>query len=242
MKGIRELLGGKEGGELRRSRTGTIAFLLTTIGVLLGATVDMAFLILAAAGIFGPNLLREFGWLRDRDEFQTEAARRAGHHAYLVGGLFTLILVIAREWGSADLDDNDYSAAIVLLAFLVPYMFSYLTSFWGARKAACRILLAFGLFWLLFNILGNIMNPLAMLMQCLVALPFFLLAWMSGRVPRVTGILLVLLALFFFMQFDMYEAFTGERQSAMAVILLLWVPLVYAGVSLLGARREPREA
>ncbi len=120
MNMIGELLDNEGDGRLPRSRTGAIAFLLTTAGVLLGATVDMAFLILAAAGIFGPNLLRELGLLRDRDELQQAAALRAAMRAYLVGGLFTMAVVIAHEWGSADLDDNSYSAAILLLAFLVP--------------------------------------------------------------------------------------------------------------------------
>ena len=242
MSVLRELMDSKGEGRLPRSRTGVIAFLLTTAGILLGATVDMAFLILAAAGIFGPNLLREFGLLRDRDEFQREAALRASMRSYIIGGLFTMALVIVHEWGSADLDDNSYSAAVILLAFMVPYFCSYLTSFWGPAKAAQRILLAFGLFWLLFNILGNLTSPMAMLMQCLVALPFFVLALMGRHLPRVTGALLLALALFAFFFFDLSAGFTGERKGAMAVILLLWLPLAYSGIALLGHRHEDAEA
>jgi len=236
---FRELMDKEGDGRLPRSHTGTIAFLLTTFGVLLGATIDMGFLILAAAGIFGPNLLRELGLLRDRDELQREASQRAAMRAYLVGGLFTMTVVIAQEWGSADLDDNAYSAAVLLLAFLVPYFCSYLTSFWGPGKATQRILLAFGLFWLLFNALGNLADPVAMLMQNLVAAPFFVLAFTSRRYPRMTAVILLATAASAFVAFDLVEAFTGrENFGAMAVILLLWLPLAYAGLALLGIRRD----
>jgi len=239
---IRELLDREGQGRLPRSRAGLISFVLTTAGILLGATVDMAFLTLAAAGIFGPNLLREFGLLRDQDELQREASRRAAMHAYLIGGLFTMIVIIALEWGSADLDDNAYSAAILLLAFLVPYFCSYLTSFWGAVKAAQRILLAFGLFWLIFNVLGNLRNPVAMVMQCLVALPFFALAFTSRRFPRVTGVLLLAVAVFTFIAFDLYVAFlSAENFGKMAVVLLLWLPLTYSGAMLLRRRDASSE-
>jgi len=239
LNAIRELLDNEAAGRLPRSRAGLISFVLTTLGILLGSTVDQAFLILAAAGIFGPNLLRELGLLHDQDELQREAARRAAMHAYLIGGLFTMTVVIALEWGSADLDDNAYSAAILLLAFLVPYFCSYVTSFWGPTKAAQRILLAFGLFWLVFNVLGNLRHPVAMVMQCLVALPFFALAFTSRRFPRTTGVLLLALAAFAFVFFDLYIAFlSAENFGKMAVILLLWLPLTYSGVALLPGRRE----
>ena len=242
MSVIRDLWDGQGDGRLPRSRTGLIAFALTSLGVLLGATVDMAFLILAGAGIFGPNLLRELGLLRDRDEWQQAAARRAAMHAYLVGGLFTLALVVTQEWGSADLDDNAYSAAVLLLAFLVPYFLSYLTSFWGPMKAAVRILFAFGLFWLLFNILSNLTSPVAMFMQCLVAVPFFALGLLGLRFPRVTGVLLMLAAIFFFFAFDVHEGFRStENFGSMAVFLLFLLPLGYSGVSLLGVRRDAED-
>ena len=242
MNVITELLGRDEDNRLPRSRSGIVAFWLTALGVLLGATVDMGFLILAAAGIFGPNLLREFGVLHDRDELQKEASRRAAMHAYLFGGLFTLTVVIVQEWGSADLDDNAYSAAVLLCSFLVPYFCSYLTSFWGPRKSAQRILMTFGLFWLLFNILGNLTHPVAMLMQCLVAVPFFVLAMTARRLPRITGAVLVALAVVAFLLFDLHEAFLdGENFGAMAVILLLWLPLVYSGGALLAVTPEGSE-
>jgi hypothetical protein len=224
MSMMSELLDIEGAGRLPRSRTGVIAFILTTLGVLLGATVDMAWLILAGAGIFGPNVLRELGLLRDRDELQQEVARRAGLHAYLIGGLLTLTMVIAKEWGSTDLDDNGTSAAVILLAFMIPYMYSYLTSFWGPIKAAQRILLAFGLFWLIFNVLGNLNNPVAMVMQCLVALPFFGLALLSRFRPRITGVLLVFVSIFAFFFFGMYRTLATNETGGLAVVLLLLVP------------------
>ena len=98
------------------------------------------------------------------------------------------------------------------------------------------------LFWLLFNVLGNLRDPVAMVMQCLVALPFFVLAFSSRRFPRVTGVILLAFAIFAFVAFDLHTAFlSSENFGKMAVILLLWLPLTYSGVSLLPVRAESPE-
>jgi hypothetical protein len=71
-------------------------------------------------------------------------------------------------------------------------MFSSLFSYWGPHKTAFRILFIFGCAWGIFNILGNLRNPIAMIMQLLVTTaPFFALAFISRRWPRVAGGLLV---------------------------------------------------
>lgn len=241
MSMIGELVDRDCDGRLPHSRTGIVAFGLTTLGIVLGATVDMAFLLLAAAGMFGPNLLRELGLLRDRDERQQEAARRAAMHAYLVGGIFTMAVVIAHEWGGVDLDENAYPAVLVLMAFVVPYFLSYLTGFWGPERAAQRILLAFGLFWLVFNVLSHLEHPVAMVMQCLIAVPFFVLAALCRRWSRMVGVVLVGLACFVFFAFNMKDAFTGENEYALVIVLLFFLPLAYPGVALL-ARRPGEEA
>ena len=44
---------------------------------------------MAGLGAFGPGILRELGWLNDQDEFQRQAARRAGYHAWLFSALLT---------------------------------------------------------------------------------------------------------------------------------------------------------
>jgi len=239
---FRELIDPEGTGRLPRSRAGIAAFALTAAGFLLGATVDQLFLVLAAAGLFGPNLQRELGWLRDRDEWQTAVARRAAMHGYLFGGLITIAVVISIEAGSTDFDDSAYSAVTLLFAYLVPYLFSYLTSFWGATASARRILLAFGTVWLLFNVLGNLKDPLALVMQCLVAVPFFALAWSCRRFPRSTGGLLLAAAVASFVLFDLERAFVSpEHFSALAVTLLFPLPLAYSGITLLGVRHDKPE-
>jgi hypothetical protein len=40
--------------------------------------VNWAFFILVGAGMFGPGVLRELGWVHDRDEFQRRGIHRAG--------------------------------------------------------------------------------------------------------------------------------------------------------------------
>ena len=52
--------------------------------------IDWGFIALVGVGTFGPGVLRELGWLRDKDEFQMEAQRRAGYHGFLAAGLLPL--------------------------------------------------------------------------------------------------------------------------------------------------------
>ena len=51
------------------------------------------FLLLVALGTLGPGLLREIGWLNDKDEFQRRADHRAGYHAFLTTGFVAFVLV-----------------------------------------------------------------------------------------------------------------------------------------------------
>jgi hypothetical protein len=186
-------------------------------------------------GVFGPALLRETGLLEDRDEFQREAALRAGYRAYLIGGLFLLVVVIVRSWGYRDLDHDQFSASTALVVFLVIYLLSQLTSFWGARKAAFRILLVFGVFWFSFVVLAH--RGLAMLMESLVPLPLLVLAFSSRRWPRVSGTLLLVLGISGVFFFNLDRVFRGDS-GALLVILLLLLPLFYSGIALLGTKDE----
>jgi hypothetical protein len=214
---------------------GLASFLLAVAGLVLGATVDMAWLILFALGVFGPALLRETGLLRDRDEFQREAALRAGYRAYLAGGLFLAVVVIARSWGVRNLDHDQFSASTALVVLLLVYLLSHLTSFWGARKAAFRVLLVFGLFWLAFVVLSH--RGIEMLMEALVPLPMIVLALTSLRWPRVSGAILVALAIYGFFFLNLQRAFEGNP-GALMVILLLLMPLLFSGIALLGAKDQ----
>ncbi len=225
---------------IKASPIGIASVALVVAGLFLGATVNMAWLILLAVGSFGPGLLREAGLLKDRDEFQHQITIRSGYRAYLAGGIFLTAVVIARTWGLRNLDDTAFPAGPVLALMLVTYFISYLTGYWGAQKAAFRILIAFGSFWMVFSILSGLAEGVvSILMQCLVPLPFFLLAFLSRRWPRVVGLFLVLFGIVAFFSFDLYKAL-GERPGQLFVVVLLFLPLVYSGIALwIGARRAP---
>lgn len=69
-------------GWLRRSPGELVSVGLVAIGLWLGVAVHKGFLILMAMGAFGPNVLRQLRLLDDLDEFQDEAASRAGLRAF----------------------------------------------------------------------------------------------------------------------------------------------------------------
>ena len=154
---------------------------LVVIGGVLAATVDMGFVALFAVGAFGPGLLRQLGLLRDQDEFQRQSTLESGYRAYLVGGTLAGLMVAAMRFGETSIEGAAVPVTIVLLLLVVTWLMSTLLSFWGAPRAVSWILLIFGSFWLVFTVLGNLTDPVALLMQALVPAPFFVLAWTSRR-------------------------------------------------------------
>jgi len=226
-------------GWRRFSLVGLASFGLVTAGLILGAAVDMAWLILFALGVFGPVVLREVGLLKDRDEFQRQAAFRAGYRAYLVGGVFLAGVTIARSWGYANLEHDQFPVHPFLTVMVMVYFLSYLTDYWGARKAAFRILLAFGFLWLVFVVLAA-ERVIGLLMGSLVVLPFFVLAITCRFWPRISGGLLVALSLFAFYFFHLYRILSGNM-GAFGVILVLFLPLLYSGIALLREKPDAEE-
>jgi len=221
----------------RPSRTDVATLALTAGGLLLAATVDMVFLVLAGLGAFGPGILRELGWLRDQDEFRRLAAWRAGYHAYLAGGLAAVTIVATLQAGTARIDDLTIAAALILAVIWLAWLFSSLFTFWGPRPAVSRTLLVFGVFWLLFAVLANLADPLALLMQALPVLPFFVLSWLARRYPRVAGVLLLACAVAAFWFFDLAAVFS-ERDLGRALVLVAFVgPLLAGGLALMGLGR-----
>lgn len=214
-----------------------VATVCVIAGVFLSATVDMGFLGLFAAGVFGPGILRELGWLRDHDELQRQSARVGGYRAYLAAGVVGTAIVAVQRSGTCSLDGPIASVMLVVLLGVVVWALSALFDFWGASRAVSRILLIFGSFWLAFNVLGHITDPLMMLMQSLVALPFFLLAFTARRWPRATGMALVVVAALAFVQFDLYDAFS-EKPGQGFVLVLLFLPLIGGGVALLTGEHD----
>ncbi len=209
---------------------------LVVLGILLTA-VDWRFLGLCALGTFGPGILREWGWVKDKDEFQMRAVHRAGYHAYLAGGLTAFVLVgLIRSAGEA-VELGDELVTLLLAVLWFTWLLSSLYSYWGPRRTVSRILLIFGSVWLLFNIIGNIEHGIiSLLMQSLLAVPFFLLAWAARRWPRIAGVFLLLVTAFFFYFFRLYEIFGPDPlvKGRFMVIVLFLGPLAASGVMLLG--------
>ncbi len=228
----------------RPNRVGAVATILACGGVFLAITVDMSFLVLAALGTFGPGILRELGWLRDQDEFQRQATRRAGYHAYLAGGFAAILVVAVMRTGTASIEGPPLAAALVLVVLWLTWFFSSVLDFWGPRLAASRTLIVFGSFWLLFVVLSHVQEPASLFMESLVVLPFFLLAWVVRRWPRAGGVLLLGVAvgttiLFRFFRFQ--GADTDQVLSKALTFVLFEVPLLASGLALLRLKPDTVE-
>ncbi len=208
------------------------------LGFVLAQFYNWGFIALIGVGTFGPGILRELGWLKDQDEFQRRAAHRAGYHAFIVTGLAAfLIYAYTRSGGTLKLAEELSLVYIALLWFT--WMFSSLFSYWGPHKTAFRVLLTFGCVWGVFNIAEGLTNPVSALKEFLVlTLPFFLLAFLSRRWPRVAGVLLTALSLFL-LGYYFYPGHFGWAPvlTKMSTAILFAGPLVASGVALL----QPRE-
>jgi hypothetical protein len=226
---------------LRGVRPATLAGgLVFAAGAVAGLTVHPGFLLLAAFGAFGPALLRETGLLRDQDEFQRQASASAAGHGYLAGGLFVTAVLVARGWSRGRAPDSEAEIWLMALSVMLAARFlSYAARFWDARKAAFRILVGFGTFWLLFVVLSHGAEPWSLAMEALVVpVPFFALAFLSRRFPRASGaILLALVAAgaWFFGVFRHRP--DGRYLAALSVVLLLLLPLALVAVGLLRVRK-----
>ena len=225
----------KEGSE--RSPVVWVAGALVALGIGLGIFVDMGWLVLSGLGAFGPGALRELGWLRDQDEYQRLAAQRAGYLAYLVGGGTAVLTIAIRNAGAANLEGSTW-VALVLVVLWLTWMFAALLQYWGAQTTATRVLLVFGSFWAVFVVAGHLTEPVELLLESLIVIPFFVLAWMSGRWPRASGgALLVLSFAAFGYLFDFGWQFI-EWPSQVLTFVMLVVPLLSCGVALLRVRHD----
>lgn len=224
----------------RPTRATAIAGAVVIAGVLL-TDVSWWFLTLVGLGAFGPGVLRELGWLRDKDEFQRRAAQRAGYHAFLAAGLVACLLVAFFRSGERQVKNPEELASLFLVILWCTWLFSSLFAYWGAQKTAVRILLIFGAFWLLFVVaesVGEGTSPLGFLMHSLPALPFFVLSYLGRRWPRVAGILLLGAAAFFIQFFGWYKVGASGFVNQSVTMMLFIGPLLGAGVALLGSRPE----
>lgn len=230
-------------GRRRPPLAGVIAGSLVILGVLLFMFVEEGLLVVAGLGAFGPGILREIGWLRDHDEFQRQAAHRAGYHAYLIGGLATVLVVSALRWSGSGLEASAEWVTLILVILWITWLFSALLAYWGARKTASRVLFTFGSFWAVFviaSLIGEAVEgvtagetALGILMAVLIVGPFFALAWMAGRRPRVAGFLLLGVAAVLFVVLLPTWAGSLAWSTILVTDTLLLAPLIASGVALL---------
>ena len=221
-----------------------VASVLVVVGFALSGLAP-GFIAIAAAAMFLPGILREMGVLKDKDEFQLQAARRAGYHAYLVGGLFTFLMIAWYRQVEPTVKYPDAFLDAVLIVMWFTWLLSSLFSFWGRVRTAILILLIFGGVWLLFNVISNAFEHgfLATLMQSLLAMPFFLTALLARYYPRVAGVLLLGASVFFFNMFGLQKVFAGDPtlKGRIPVIVLFIGPLIASGIALLGGQMRPEE-
>lgn len=226
----------------RPTRTNLVAGGMFVAGLLLTGA-SWWFLLLAAAGACGPGLLREMGLLRDKDEFQRRADYRAGYHAFLACGLTAFVLVAYFRSGERDVKDPQELATLFLVLLWFAWLFSSLHSYWGTQKAAARILLGFGFAWFVFAVVSNVGSEwtgwAALLLHPLLAAPFFALAWLSRRRPRIAGCLLLCTAVFLFQFLGMFRRDTFGFVNESVTFILFLGPLLASGIALLcDAKRD----
>jgi len=225
----------------RPSRTGLVAGSLVFLGFFLSILGGVWWwgLILTGLGTFGPGLMRELGWLKDQDEFEMQAARRAGYHAFLAAGLIAFLWIAFLRSAPRQLKNPEELATFFAALLWFTWMWSALMAYWGARKTAYRVLMTYGLAWLAFNILSHLRDPLAMVMQCLITTPFFGCAWLSQKRPRVAGILLLVASVCFFILLARIHQQRGLGLVVSAITMTLFIgPLLASGIALL---RPPTE-
>lgn len=223
-----------------------IAAALVVLGVGLWMFVGKAFLWVAGLGAFGPGILRELDWLKDQDEFQREAARRAGYHAYLVGGSIAVIAASALDLGPPNPGGPGEWVTLLLLVLWVTWLFSALLEYWGAQKTVARVLMTFGVFWLVFvvaSLIGEFGPPestgdliqglLGVAAGLFVVVPFFLLAWSAQRWPKQTGALLLLVGAGFIAVFFRPVNPNMQLSSTFMTATMLLVPVLASGIALL---------
>lgn len=220
------------------SSVGFYAGLLVIAGILLSVTIDMRFMLLVGLGAFGPGILRELGLLQDQDEFARLATYKAGYYASLFAGIVAVVLIAVLKAGSVDLEHESLALAIILATIWLVSIFSVIHKFWGVQKAVFRILIVFGSFWWVFIILSHIREPMTFLMESLLVVPFFLLAWASKRWPRVAGAAIIVVAIICFFLFRIWTDDPELILQKVMVFVMFICPLLVAGISLITLKQE----
>ncbi len=220
----------------RPTRVGLVAGALVVAGFIFTGASGW-FLLLTALGTFGPGVLREMGWLNDKDEFQRRAEHRAGYHAFLTAGLVSFVLVAFFRSGERAITDLEELATLFLVLLWFTWFLSSLLAYWGTQKTVARVLRSFGVVWLVFTVLSNVGSEwtawVALLLHPLLAVPFFALAVLSKRWPRLAGVLLLVVSAFFFQFFGMFRNGNLGLVTQGVTFILFLGPLLVSGLALL---------
>ena len=200
--------------------------------------VNWWFFLLTAMGTLGPGFLREIGWLRDKDEFQRRADHRAGYHAFLTTALVAFVVLSYLRSADRQFGSLSSLASFFLVLLWFTWLFSSLLAYWGPKRTATRVLRVFGAVVLIFTIVSNL-GPewtgwTALLLHPLLSVPFFALAWLASRSPRLAGTLMIFSAAGFFL------LLRGPRENLLEFVLsdtfvLILGPLLASGIALMAA-------
>jgi len=230
---------------------GLIAGALVAVGILLWMFVSKGLLFVAGLGAFGPGILRELGWLRDHDEFQRQAAHRAGYHAYLVGGMAAVAVLALLHWRATTAEAATEWIRFLVVVLWLTWMFSALLSYWGAATTTSRLLRIVGAFWAVFvvaTLVGEFRPPttaeavrldlLGLAAGTFFVAPFFLLAWTVRRWPRPTALALLGVAALVLVVLRRTPAL--PLSTVVMTRTLMAGPMVAAGVALILEERKAR--
>ena len=229
----------------RPTRTNLVAGGMVVVGFMLTG-ISWWFLLLAALGTFGPGILREMGWLCDKDEFQLQASYRAGYHAFLTAGLVCFCLMAYFRSEERMVKDPEELATLFLAILWSTWFLSSLLDYWGPQKTAARILCAFGSVWLVFTIVSSLGSEwngwTALLLHPLLTLPFFVLAWLSRRWPRTAGVLLLVASIFFMQILGFFRSSPLGLVTRCITFTLFFGPLLASGIALLCLEKKDEAA
>ncbi len=188
-----------------------VAFAIGIIG-LVGSRFASPLLGFLGLAVFGPPLLREFGLLKDCDEFTQNISRRAGFHSALVVAaiVFTNHLVFHTvgllPTGGYPGDDPGWAYSMTEIRFIlvVVFLMSSLYQYWGGRLGSFRILLGVFAFSVL-NILETSMKQTELAgkhwgSKILILSLFLAFAFAARRRPKIVGTFILVVCLFPFIE------------------------------------------
>jgi len=175
-----------------------IAVMAGVLGLVLGRFAFPGLGLLGLA-VFGPSVLREFGVLKDSDEWVRGLTHRAAFHAVVVAGSFgalnqILLLIKGPQRPALSADAHYFDMTFIWTLLILVFLVSYLLQYWGPGRGTSRLLVGFAAIPVL---------DLAISLIFLQAFPsngflrlgavglILLMAWAVRRKPRPAGAVLL---------------------------------------------------